>query len=249
LLIAIPGEGEREFGYLLQSYLPFRPGSAREVTRDRERILEQLGAHLAAIHAIRAAGYGTEFSERLGRFSFETHAEYVAHRIHWVEESPIESRMKGWLTRRLRSFMELSSEPCVYHRDLLANWGNVLVDGDGTVQGVVDWEFAGAGAPLQNELASMIYALNRDGVRPERIEGDIAAVLRGYGLTLKEYHAHYERDTETIVLLNSVAALTKFEAIRRQGTLEQEPWRSVFAERARALCYRSFRTDARDCSF
>jgi aminoglycoside phosphotransferase (APT) family kinase protein len=242
--VSMPGEGDREFGYILQSYLPFRPGSAREVTRNREHVLEQLGAHVASIHTIRAAGYGTEFNERLGGFSFATHAEYVADRMRWVEDSPIESRMKEWLIRRLRSFMELNPEPLIYHRDLLANWGNVLVDGDANVQGIIDWEFAGAGAPLQHELASMIYALHRDGAPQEQITSDVAAVLRGYGLSQSAYREYYERDTESIVLLNSIAALMKFEVARRDGKLEREPWRTVFAERARTLCHRSFSQDA-----
>lgn len=241
--VSMPGEGAREYGYLLQSYLPYRPGTAREITRDRGYVLEQLGTRLASVHSVAVQGFGTEFSERQGCFSFETYEEYIADRIRWVEDSPVDSAMKRWLTARVRGLMELHPTPRLYHRDLLANWGNFLVDGDSQVRGIIDWEFAGSGAPLQSELASMIYALQRDGAPQEQIDHDVAAVLRGYGISRATYSTDYERDTETMVLLNSVAALVKCEAARRNGTLEQEPWRTVFAARARKICGDSFSID------
>lgn len=242
--LVLPGEGEREYGYLLQSYLPYRPGTAREVTRDRGYVLEQLGARLASIHSVAVEGFGTDFSERHGRFSFETFEEYVAERIVWLESSPIDRAMKRWLTVRVRDLLEARSEPRLYHRDLLGNWGNVLVDGDSRVRGIIDWEFAGSGAPLQSELASMIYVLHRDGAPQEQIEHDIAAILKGYGISKTTYSADYARDTETLVLLHSIAALVKLETATRTGTLEQEPWRKVFAERARKVCGDTFVLDA-----
>jgi aminoglycoside phosphotransferase (APT) family kinase protein len=243
LQLSVPGEGEREYAYLLQSYLPYRPGSAREITRDRGYVLEQLGARLAEVHSVAVEGFGSDFSERHGRFAFETFEEYIAHRIRSVEESPIDSSMKRWLTARVRGLMELRPEPRLYHRDLLGNWGNFLVDGDSCVRGIIDWEFAGSGAPLQSELASMIYVLHRDGAPQEQVNHDIAAVLKGYGISHATYCADYERDTETLVLLHSVAALAKFEAATREGSLEREPWRSVFAARARKMCADSFAID------
>jgi len=91
LSLALPGEGHREYAYLLQSYLPYRPGTAREVTRDRGYVLEQLGRHLASIHTIVVDGFGTDFSERLECFSFETYEEYIAERVRLVDEGPLDS--------------------------------------------------------------------------------------------------------------------------------------------------------------
>ena len=244
LQLSLPGEGRREYGYLLQSYLPYRPGTAREVTRNRGYVLEQLGRHLASIHTITVEGFGTDFSERSERFSFETYEEYIAERVRLVEDGPLDSGMKRWLAARVRALMDLRPEPRLYHRDLLGNWGNFLVDGDSHVRGIIDWEFAGSGAPLHSELASMIYVLHRDGAPQEQIDHDVAAVLRGYGISHATYREHYERDTETIVLLNSVTALVKFETASRTGTLEQEPWRRVFAMRARKVCCESFAIDS-----
>jgi len=249
LRISIPGEGEREYGYLLQSFIPFRPASAACVTQERGHVLEQLGAHLALIHQTQAEGFGTVFSERSGSFAFETFTEYLADKIRWVEDSPADSRMKQWLIMRLRVLMELDAKPRLYHRDLLGNWGNFLVDEDLKIRGIIDWEFAGVGLPLHSELASMIYVLNRDGAPQEKIQHDLSAVLRGYGVSLKVYQQDYERDTETLVLLDSIAALVKFETARAEGRLEKEPWRRVFADRARKLCYESFRLDSIDSRY
>jgi aminoglycoside phosphotransferase (APT) family kinase protein len=243
LHLSLPGEGAREYAYLLQSYLPFRPGTAREVTRDRGYVLEQLGRRLALIHTVTVDGFGTDFSERAERFSFETFEEQIADKVRLVEDGPLDAGMKRWLTARVRRLMELRPEPRLYHRDLLGNWGNFLVDGDSRVRGIIDWEFAGSGAPLHSELASMIYVLHRDGAPQEQIDRDIAAVLRGYGISHATYKEHYERDTETMVLLNSVTALVKFQATTRAGTLEQEPWREIFAVRARKICNDSFAND------
>lgn len=244
LQLSLPGEGHREYAYLLQSYLPYRPGTAREVTRDRGYVLEQLGRHLASTHSVAVDGFGTDFSERIERFSFETYEEHIADRVSLVEEGPLDAGMKRWLTARVRALMDLRPEPRLYHRDLLGNWGNFLVDGDSRVLGIIDWEFAGSGAPLQSELASMIYVLHRDGAAQEQIDHDVAAVLKGYGVSYSTYREHYERDTETMVLLNSVTALVKFEATSRAGTLEKEPWRKVFALRARKICNESFASDS-----
>lgn len=243
--LSVPGEGLKEYGYLLQTYLPFRPGSAREVTRDRSRVLEQLGAHLVPIHKVVVEGFGTDFSERNARFAFETYEELIAERIRWIEESPVDTSMKRWLETRLKRLMNLKAEPCLYHRDLLGNWGNFLVDGDSRICGIIDWEFAGSGLPLHGELASMIYVLHRDGAPQEQIDHDVSAFLRGYGISRTAYRQHYEYDTETLVLLNSVAALVKFEVAGRDGALEKEPWRKVFAARAKELCHSSYLNDSR----
>jgi hypothetical protein len=117
------------------------------------------------------------------------------------------------------------------------------VDEHGDVRGVIDWEFAGAGAAFHYEMASMVYVLTRDGASSEEIERDVCAVLRGYGISREAYKTSYEREVETLVLMNSVSALIKFDVLRQRGGLEREPWRRRFAERASHLCERCFSMD------
>ena len=89
----------------------------------------------------------------------------------------------------------------------------------------------------------MVYVLARDGYSAERIERDLQAVLRGYGMSLAEYRSNYERDVETIVLMNSISAMIKFAELKKRDAVAQEPWRKVFAERAESVCAQSFARD------
>lgn len=243
LSLHVPGRGEVEFAYSLQGRLPFR--AAREVVSrlDRRRCLEQLGSIVRRIHGTVVRGYGTDFEEATSAFGHASFGHFMRSKISSIEQLSVAISMKSWLIRRAEQLVSLRPEPRLYHRDLLGNWGNFLVDDQGNVRGVIDWEFAGSGAALQYEIASMLYVLTRDGSSPEEIESDLCAVLKGYGLSREEYRAAFEREVETLVLLNSVSALVKFDALRKHGGLEKEPWRKRFAERATHLCERCFSVD------
>ncbi len=241
--LLVPGRGTVEFAYSLQGRLPFL--AAREVAHrlDRQRCLEQLGGILRRIHGVKLSGYGTDFEESTKAFRHSSFEDCVRIKISSIEDLDLAMSMKKWLIQRAEELLLLSPEPLLFHRDLLGNWGNFLVDDEGNVRGVVDWEFAGAGAAVQYEIASMVYVLTRDGACAEAIERDLCAVLRGYGLSRDDYRTAYERQVETLVLLNSVSALVKFDVLCKQGGLEKEPWRRRFAERAVHLCERCFSLD------
>ncbi len=243
LSLLVPGRGEVEFAYSLQGRFPFQ--AAREVAAglDRQRCLEQLGEMIRIVHGAVMQGYGTDFDESTRTFAHVSFEDFILSKISAIEQLKVATRMKKWLIQRAEQLVSLQPEPRLYHRDLLGNWGNFLVDAEGNVRGIIDWEFAGTGAALQYEIASMVYVLTRDGASSEEIERDLCAVLRGYGLSRDEYRASYERDVETLVLLNSVSALVKFDVLRQQGGLEKEPWRKRFAERATHLCERCFSLD------
>ena len=80
-----------------------------------------------------------------------------------IDRAPISSLIKRWLASRTETLLVLEGHSELFHQDLLANHGNVLVDERGIVRGIIDWEFAGSGPALHFELASLIYALQRDG--------------------------------------------------------------------------------------
>jgi thiamine kinase-like enzyme len=125
----------------------------------------------------------------------------------------------------------------------LGNWGNFLLDSTGSVRGIIDWEYAGSGPAFHFEIAALLYVLSRDGHSQERINHDLSAVLRGYGISYKTYLASYDRDVQTIVLLNSVSAILKFQEVQEKGTSASEPWRERFADRAQALCSTQYSSD------
>ncbi len=243
-VVHIPGHDEVEYGYLLQTALPFKSARTVKADLDRNRYLWQLGEIMRAIQTPLMKGFGVDFDEVHGGFAAQSFSASLAGYLRTIEEAPVASSMKRWVEARLKGLVALAPEPRLFHKDLLGNLGNFLVDAKGDVRGVIDWEFAGSGLAFHAELASFLYVLIRDGHSQESIQTNRNAVLGGYGITEQQYRDHYEREVETLVLLHSFSALIKCDALTRQGTLKQEPWRKVFAERADALCAQTFAKDA-----
>lgn len=241
LTLAVPPAGEVEYGYLLEARLPFEAPRNDCGPRDRLLILRQLGGVAKKIHSIKVSGYGLDFNEALGGFRDASFVDFLNSKAKSIEDSPIDSHMKRWLIARVRDLSHLDPEPSLFHRDLLGNWGNFLVDDSRIVRGIIDWEYAGSGPAFHYEIAALIYVLTRDGHSPEDIEHDLVAVLEGYGMTLEHFKAHYEREVETLVLINSISALQRYEALKQSGDIKREPWRQLFAERASMICTRSYR--------
>lgn len=241
--LSIPGSGIVEFAYLIESYLPLMSAKALAESDQRGRILEQLGFIMRDIHRTPMQGFGLDIQESTSSFVHPTFQSFMAHKLSAIERSPISSSMKEWLTSRVAAFVEINPSPCLFHRDLLGNWGNFLLDETGSVRGIIDWEYAGSGPAFHFEIAALLYVLSRDGAAPERIDHDLSAVLRGYGISYKAYRADYDRDVQTIVLLNSVSAILKFQEVRQKGTSSAEPWRERFADRAHALCSAEYSND------
>jgi aminoglycoside phosphotransferase (APT) family kinase protein len=242
--VHIPGRGLVDYAFMLQTRLPWPNAKQRESTLVRSRYLWQLGEIARSIQQIPMKGFGNDFSERERSFACKTNQEMIRAYVKTIEESPIDFSMKRWLAARVETLLKLSPEPRLAHRDLLGNLGNVLVDDSGTVRGVIDWEFASSGLAFHAELASFLFVLYRDGVSPEQIRMDRSAFLSGYGISEKDYQEHYERDVESIVMIHSLMALIKFDALVKKGGLEREPWREVFAKRAGKLCADCYSKDA-----
>jgi aminoglycoside phosphotransferase (APT) family kinase protein len=244
IVLDIPGKGLKEYGFMMEEMIPYKSASECRTLNDRlPYILEQLGEVCREIHKISVPGYGIDFNAAQGSFSHSTFEGFVRSKIDTIRHSPISFAMMRWLEARAEELIKIDPEPKLFHRDLLGNTGNYLVDNEHNVRSIIDWEFAGSGAAFQYEVASMVYVLARDGHSAERIERDLHAVLRGYGMSLAEYRNNYERDVETVVLMNSISAMIKFAELKKRDAVAQEPWRKVFAERAESVCARSFARD------
>jgi aminoglycoside phosphotransferase (APT) family kinase protein len=241
LTLSIPSVGDVAYGYLLESFLPFEAPRSDTGPRDRLSILRQLGEVCKALHGVTLSGFGVDFEESTSGFRHASYRDVLAAKIEGIEHAPLDPSMQRWLIARVESLAHLGSEPRLFHRDLLGNWGNFLVDESRNVRGIIDWEMAGSGPAFHYEIAALIYVLTRDGHSPDLIEHDLKAVLEGYGTTLEHYKRHYEREVETLVLLNSVSALERYELLKKNGGITREPWRKLFAERASMICARSYR--------
>ncbi|NDD55303.1 hypothetical protein EBZ39_15820, partial [bacterium] len=69
-VVSIPGKGDVEYGYLLQTCMPFRDARAVKSSLDRNRYLWQLGEILRAIQSVVVTGFGTEFDEGIDELVF-----------------------------------------------------------------------------------------------------------------------------------------------------------------------------------
>jgi hypothetical protein len=241
--VHVPGRGDVEYAYLLQTRIPHQSAKQLGESVDRARCLWQLGEMVRMIEQPRVAGFGHDFSEGAGSFACGSYREFIETYMRTIEESPTDSSMKRWLGARVDLLLQLQPEPRLAHRDLLGNFGNVLLDTSGNVRGIIDWEFATSGLAFHGELAAFLYVLSRDGKSAEQIQHDRSAVLGGYGISERDYREHYERDVETIVLVHSVSALIKYELLTKKGGIEREPWRELFAKRAGTLCAECYRRD------
>lgn len=242
--VRIPGKGDVEYAFMLQTRLPWSNAKQFGGDLSRSRYLWQLGEIVRAVQQVPMQGFGADFDEGSSSFACKTNQDFIRAYVRTIEESPIDFSMKQWLGARIETLLALSPEPRISHRDLLGNAGNALVDSDGKIRGIIDWEFASSGLALHAELASFIYVLHRDGIAPEQIEVERAAFLNGYGISDRDYREHYERDVESIVMIHSLMALIKFDMLKKKGGLEREPWRELFAKRASNLCVDRFAKDA-----
>ncbi len=126
--IAIPGSSPSRYGYLIEENLPFQDASAIQTTRERVSVMRQLGAIMQTIHSIDIEGFGTEFTEDEQRFSHETFRDCITEKLALIERAPISSLMKRWLASRTETLLDLEVHSKLFHQDLLANHGNVLLD-------------------------------------------------------------------------------------------------------------------------
>jgi len=232
------GNGDSEFGYIIQTFLPYEAARRDLGTEDRAKCLRQLGEKLRAVHSIEVAGFGTDFDQTRQSFGLSSWKEMIERRISDLESSSVDASLKRWLSARMTQLSTLNTKPTIFHQDLLANWGNFLVDDERAIRGIIDWEFSGSGLAFHNEIASFLYAQTRDGIDPTRTERDLSHILEGYGISEAEYKHTYAYDIETLVLLHAVSALEKLAVLKRNGGLSKEPWRQTFAERAQRLCER-----------
>jgi len=239
MVIDISKDNRSEFGYILQSEIPW-DAARRDLGReDRARCFRQLGERLRVVHSVAVEGFGTEFDESRGAFALERWADVITLRIADIESSAIDPNLQRLVVARLRRLESVDTSPTLYHQDLLGNWGNFLIDEDRNIRGIIDWEFCGSGLAFEQEMASFVYARTRDGHEPEVINRDLFSILEGYGITPREYQQHHGYQVETLVLVHAVTALQKFVALRKNGQLEREPWRATFARRAQILCERT----------
>jgi aminoglycoside phosphotransferase (APT) family kinase protein len=146
-----------------------------ELVPDRAALGEELGTNLAQLHTVRPP------HALLGFFPapLENHAlgTIAAYRAHLDEIDAVNPALE-WGLRWCELNAPASNPPCLIHRDYRT--GNYMVD-QGKLTGVLDWEFAGWGDPLE-DIGWLMAKCWRFGANSREAGGVATAedFLRGY---------------------------------------------------------------------
>jgi len=138
---------------------------------------------------------------------------------------------------RVREALRFRTSPCLYHGDILGNWSNVLVDIHGRVCSLLDWEFGGSGAALEQEIASVLYCFHRDGTPLAEREVYLQAILRGFNVSPVEYLESLRARVNAFVILHAAKAINRLFPHPEAPVLigQERENRLRFARRARSL--------------
>ncbi len=249
--IAACAESSNRYEYLVQEYLPFMPPRVTSM-RQRLRLFSRISEWTARINRVQVTGYGDRVDGTGSRFADTSWHEFIDSQREKARLS--ELQRAGLLTRpisetidaTLRGLAQIATKSCLYHGDLLGNWANVLVNDRDQVQGILDWEYAGAGAATVFEIASVLYCFVRDGVAECDRAHYLSAILDGYGISQETYNVEYRPLVNATLLLHACKALNRiFPSQIQCGAHHERRIRVQFAKRARGMAEGLCRREAR----
>ena len=170
---------------------------------ERMKIIRELGRFAAKINSIRTHGFGETFdwsNNELSRNSSVKdylESEYgIDSRIETLEKSRLcPAQTIKSLKRICREMRGIKSRPSLNHGDLRLK--NVIVDDDGKIQAIIDWEEATSNIAPYWDLSIGLHDLGVD------MKEEFIAV---YGLTSKRF-AEIAPFVKAFNLLNYTAAI------------------------------------------
>ena len=163
-----------------EPYMITRQVSGAEATHHpkRSRIIHEMGHFAAIINSIQTNGFGTNFDWNDAAPKIQTWSDYLD------QEYQIQDRLEFFSTHTLLPQNELNTlsriieetrtadiKPALNHSDLRLK--NVIVDDDGEIGAIIDWEECLSAVAPQWELAIALHDLSID----EKHE-----FINGYGL-------------------------------------------------------------------
>ena len=230
------------YEYIVEEHLPFTPPKVLS-TKQRIRMYKSLALAMRGVHRVKVAGFGDSMYHGETRFLASTWKEWVTELLFRCKFRELASA--GLLTMGtashaeeiVRSLSGLNREPELYHGDVLGNWANFLIDEKLTIRAFLDWEFAGSGAAVENELASVLYCFVRDAVPIAEQEIYLQALLDGLGISREQFISVHRPVIEALLLVHAAKAIYRIfpgAAVWSAERAEREQ-RIIFARRARAL--------------
>jgi hygromycin-B 4-O-kinase len=164
------------FTYMIQRRVAGRPATDHP---DRLRILRELGRYAAGINRIRTVGFGSTFDWSDNELSRNAcWRDFLAGEFGLRRRLELLARQRMLPAARLRALratVEAGAGACgprLVHGDLRLK--NVLVDDEGAIVAIIDWEDCSSNLAPQWELSIALHDLSIDAKE---------ALIAGYGLS------------------------------------------------------------------
>jgi aminoglycoside phosphotransferase (APT) family kinase protein len=163
--------------YMIARAVPGRPATDHP---ERLTIIEEFGRIAARIHTIATEGFGETFDWSQNRLSrVERWSDYLHHQLDvgrrvalLVDQRLLTGPQAKALKAELRRIASWTDPPSLNHGDLRLK--NLLVDDEGHVTALIDWEFCQSVIAPHWELSLALHDLSIDQKH---------ALLAGYGLS------------------------------------------------------------------
>ncbi len=208
---------------------------------DSEAFTKKLGLAAKKISSIPCKGFGQTFDAKTNCFTLASWADYVAQMqercglAHLERFEMVQAEQAAIFRERMSKLAEQEVEARLFHHDFIQNWRNIMIHPTShEVQAIIDWEFAGAGAAIEMELASCQYVLHRDGRAEEEKTQMLQWTLEGMGISHEQYKEEFEESVDTLVMSMSFQGLYKYVRLLMDKKLLDAPWRAHQACRAQA---------------
>lgn len=211
-----------------EPYMITRQVSGAEATHHprRLRIIHEMGRFAAIINSIQTYGFGTNFDWNDAAPKIQTWSDYLD------QEYQIQDRLEFFATHQMLAQNELNElariidetrtadiKPALNHTDLRLK--NVIVDDDGHITAIIDWEECMSAVAPQWELSIALHDLSIDekhefingyGLTPDKLE-QIAPLIKAFNIL------NYKSAIAGAIEENNQAKLSELR-LRLNGTLD-----------------------------
>lgn len=152
-----------------EPYMITRRVTGTEATHhpQRQRIIHEMGHYARLVNSIPTKGFGANFDWASSRFKCRTWAEYLENEWEFEKRLQLLSRHKILSNREVTKLRKTINEtrtlrikPSLIHADLRLK--NVMVDDDGEIAAIIDWEECLSTLAPQFELAISLHDLSID---------------------------------------------------------------------------------------
>lgn len=192
----------------------------------RAEILSELGRYAAAINSIRTAGFGETFDWSENRLSRNaSFKDYLLKEFCYKEKLDILEKNRMLTAQQVRRLLTIFTQsaakpakPVLNHGDLRLK--NVIVDKEGKIMAIIDWEGATSNIAPQWEISLALHDLGIDamqhfldgyGIKPKKLK-DIMPLAKAFNIV------NYAAAVTKALLAKDKSALDRYRT-RMSGDL------------------------------